>query len=122
MQKVLLIVGRELGPIDGESNLERSREVEWRLIVRVVDAGERVRSDIQALVELQDKRDSVLHLLSGDMIAINLQHTCTALANALKSNSSVCLPGASSGPSQRTRFRPTRFPEEDRLVLQDIEA
>ena len=41
----------------------------------------------------------------------------------LKSNSSVCLPGDSaSAPSQRTRFRSTRFQSEHRLALQHVEA
>ena len=41
----------------------------------------------------------------------------------LKSNSSVCLPGASaSGPSHLMRFEVDQVPEEHRLALEQVEA
>ena len=53
--------------------VELRGELERRLVVRVVDAGQRVGADVEALVPLQDHRQRFLHPLSRDLLAVDLE-------------------------------------------------
>src|SRR5262245_51538186 len=129
----LFVLGRQLRPIDLQRELvELAGETERHLVI----IGHRragVGADVEVLVPLQDQRNSALIVWRATSLPSTLSTPVPPrpmplrLLNAsvpvpspsyLKSNSSVCLPGISaSGPSQRTRFRSTRFHRNTGLPL-----
>jgi hypothetical protein len=65
---------RELRPIDLDRQLvEFSHRRKWRFVFDVVDAGERVKIDVEALVPLQDHWLRLLHSPRGDLLAVYLE-------------------------------------------------
>ena len=131
----LMSSGRQLRPVHLDRQLvELGGEGERRLVVGVVHAGQRVGADVEALVPLQDHRQraapsswSATSLPSTLSVPVPGRPRPLMLLKAsvptprpsyLKSNSSVCLPGASaSGPSHLMRFRSIRFQRNTGLPL-----
>src|SRR5262245_47225574 len=113
--------------------VEFGRQRERWLVVGVVDAGQRIGTDVEALVPLQDRRQGLFHLPGGDDLASTFsvpvpeRPTPEKLLNAsvpaprpsyLKSNSTICLPGATaSGPSHLRRSRSTMFHSQTGLLF-----
>src|SRR5215475_6229872 len=74
LDETLLVLGRELRPIDRQRQLvELAGERERHLVLLVVHRRAGVGTDVEGLVELHDDRDRVLHLLGADDLAVDLE-------------------------------------------------
>src|SRR5215469_679439 len=83
LQELLLVPRRERRPVDGERQLvELASEAERNLVVLVVHWRFGVGTHVEVLVPLKDEWQRVLHLLACDLLAVDLEHPRTALADA----------------------------------------
>lgn len=83
LHQLLFILRSELWLVNAERDLlELAGERERRLVVLVVDPGQGVGTDIETLVELQQERQRVLHLLLRDHLAVDLERADAAAADA----------------------------------------
>jgi hypothetical protein len=119
-------------------SFDLSVEGEGRLVVLIVDAGQRVRADVERLVPLQNQWQGALHLLLSYDLAVQIENSHAAAADA-----GEIVEGESSDPQaivfevelQRVLAGRERFgafpahplqidqvPGKNRLALEEIEA
>src|SRR5215469_5897932 len=74
LNKPLLVFGRQLGTLNADAQLvEIAGEFERRLIVLIVDARLRIRTDVEGLVKLHNDRNRPIHLLRRYGVAIDFE-------------------------------------------------
>ncbi len=81
--ELLGVLRRELRAVDRDGQLvELGGQRERRLVVGVVDPGQGIRADVEALVPLQDDGQRVLQLLRLHNLAIHLEDAGAGLPDA----------------------------------------
>src|ERR1044072_9220790 len=85
-----LLVARKLHRSHLDRQLvELAVEAERQLIVLVVDPRAGIDTHIEGLVDRDDERNGVWHRVGGDFLAVDFQHTRSALAKARSAISEV---------------------------------
>src|SRR5262249_22999593 len=79
LHQLVLVLRRELRPVDGQGNLvDLAGEHERHLVVTIVHRRAGVGADVEVLVPGEDQWDGPLHRLACDFLAVYLQHTGAA--------------------------------------------
>jgi len=77
------VLWRQLPQIHLDRDLaELARERERAFVVLIVHGGAGIGTKVHALIPLEDERDGVLHLLGGDILAVNLKQAGARVADA----------------------------------------